>query len=128
MSHDPARPPGRGRRAPARTRTVARLERLEERRLLSISVADTRVTEIKGGTNALFVVSLSAPSAQPVSVDYVTRDGSAVAGVDYTTSQGTVKFAPGETGKVVSVPVLDDNLQSGHLAFFLDLLNPIGDS
>jgi hypothetical protein len=128
MSHDPARHPGRGRRAPASTRTVARLERLEERLLLSIAVADTRVTEIKGGTNALFVVSLSAPSAQPVSVDYVTRDGSAVAGVDYTTSQGTVKFAPGETGKVVSVPVLDDNLQSGHLAFFLDLLNPIGDS
>jgi hypothetical protein len=127
MSHAPPHPARRPFRRASCARVFPGFDRLEDRVLLSISVADTRVTEIKGATNALFVVSLSAPSAQPISVDYVTKDGSAIAGVDYTTTQGTVMFKPGETAKVVTVPILDDALFETDQTFALDLLNPIGD-
>ncbi len=109
-------------------RIVPRCEPCEPRVLLSISVANTQVTEIAGGTNALFVVSLSAPDTGTVTVNYVTSDGTAIAGVDYTTSQGTVTFTPGETAQVVSVPILDDKLFNTNTDFFLNLINPIGDT
>ena len=106
----------------------ARLELLEDRTLLSISVGNTTVTEIKGGTNALFVVSLSAPSTSTITVDYYTADGTAVAGTDYTTTKGTVTFTPGQTGQVVSVPVLASGTFDPERTFTLNLLNPIGDT
>jgi large repetitive protein len=109
-------------------RIVPRFETCEARVLLSISVANTRVTEIASGTNALFVVSLSAANTGTVTVDYVTSDGTAVAGVDYTTTQGTVTFKPGQTAQVVSVPVLDDKLFNTNTVFFLNLIDPIGDT
>ena len=109
-------------------RNRARLERLEDRALLSIAVGNTTVTEIKGGTNALFVVSLSAPSTQTITVDYFTADGTAIAGTDYTPTKGTVTFTPGQTGQVVSVPVLASGLFDPQRTFTLNLLNPIGDT
>ena len=51
---------------------------------MTISIADVTVTESNAGTvDAVFVVSLSAASALPVTVDYATADDSALAGPDY---------------------------------------------
>ncbi len=130
-------PAGQGRRldrprrtgpASLRSRLRPQLEGLETRTLLTISVGDTTVTEIAGGTNALFVVSLSAPLTQQVTVDYFTADGTGVAGIDYTSTTGTVKFAPGQTAQVVMVPILDDKLFRPSTNFTLNLINPIGDT
>jgi chitinase len=59
-------------------------------------------------------VSLSNPSAEPVTVDWSTLDtggsGVATAGVDYEAASGTVTFAPGETSKVVSITVYGDTV------------------
>jgi chitinase len=57
-------------------------------------------------------VTLSAPSLNPVSVEYSTLNSTAAAGVcgnggDYVNSTGTLNFAPGETTKVVRVQVVD---------------------
>ncbi len=43
--------------------------------LPSVSVSDVIVTEGSGSSNAVFTLSLNAPSGQPVDVDYVTADG-----------------------------------------------------
>jgi hypothetical protein len=42
-----------------------------------------------------------------VTIDFATADGTAVAGVDYVATLGTLTFAPGETTKTITVPVLD---------------------
>jgi len=54
------------------------------------------------------VVSLSATSSETVSLDYATADGVAVAGTDYTATNGTLLFAPGEVRKFVPVIVLNN--------------------
>ena len=52
-----------------------------------------------GTVNAVFTVTLSAPSGNTVTVDYATADGSAIAPGDYVSVSGTVTFNPGETTK-----------------------------
>ena len=73
----------------------------------SLSVAGANAAEAAGAT-VDFPVTLSRALARRVTVDYATSDGTARAGEDYTGVTGTLTFAPGETQKTVSVPVLDD--------------------
>lgn len=79
--------------------------------LPTLSVADAVVTEGDAGVVRLgFVVTLSAASATPVTVDFATADGTALAGSDYAARLGTLTFAAGETRKVVRVDVAGDML------------------
>ena len=55
-----------------------------------------------------FQVALDPAASGAVTVDYATRDGTAIAGQDYAAASGTLSFAPGETGKTVPVQVLAD--------------------
>ena len=74
-----------------------------------ISISDVQVNEdAKGTTNALFLVSLNSRSIQPVTVDYATADGSALAGSDYEETTGSLTFAPGTTNQSVSVAINGD--------------------
>ena len=50
-----------------------------------------------------FEVSLDATSSNDVSVDYATRDGTAVAGEDYTATSGTLTFGPGDIVRYLSL-------------------------
>ncbi len=75
---------------------------------------------------ATFRVSLTAPSAQPVTVQYATSNGTATAGSDYTATAGAVTFAPGETEKVIAVLVQRDTLAEGSETFMVALSNPSG--
>ena len=64
----------------------------------TLSIND--VTQLEGDTgssNATFTVSLSAPSGQPVTVDYASENGSAIAPEDYNAASGTLTLAPGVT-------------------------------
>lgn len=77
--------------------------------LPGLSITDVSVTEGNSGSvSANFDVTLSAPSANTVTVNFATANGSALAGSDYTGGSGVVTFAPGETSKTVSVQVLGD--------------------
>ncbi|MFC2063043.1 SdrD B-like domain-containing protein, partial [Chloroflexota bacterium] len=89
---------------------------------IELSIDDVTVSE--DGGNAIFTVSLNSPSSLPVTVDYSTVDGTATAGSDYTATWGTLAFAPGETSKTISVPIIDDLLHEGDETFYLDLFNP----
>jgi chitinase len=93
---------------------------------ISVAVSDVLVAEGDFGTSpAAFTVSLSAPAAETVTVDYATADGTATGGSDYTTTSGTVTFDPGETSKTVSVPVIGDVLFGADEMFMLNLSNPV---
>jgi hypothetical protein len=93
----------------------------------SLSVSDPLVTEgDTGSKDAVFTVSLSAPSDQPVTVGYATADESAKERVDYVPNAGTLTFAPGETAKTVAVAVLGDTMDEFNESFSLGLSNPAG--
>ena len=90
-----------------------------------ITIADADGTE---GSNASvdFPVTLSPASTDTVTVDYYTVNETAIAGSDYTATTGTLTFAPGETGKTVAVPIIDDTVEDDGEAFYLVFHNPNG--
>src|SRR6476659_5879315 len=49
----------------------------------------------QGTSSAVFTVFLSSPYDRPVTVNYATADGSAVAGSDYTATSGSVTIPAG---------------------------------
>lgn len=90
----------------------------------AISVSNVTVAEPSSGTApANFVVSLSQSSTSTVTVAFATADGTAKAGQDYTATNGTLTFGPGETSKTVTVQVLADGT-AGNKTFSLNLSNP----
>ena len=80
------------------------------------------VTEGDAGTKTVdFTVTLSAASAQTVTVNYATADGTATAGLDYQTASGTLTFNPGDLTKTITVLVNGDTLDEPNETFFVNL-------
>jgi urease beta subunit len=93
----------------------------------SLSILDTSVYEGNSGTtSAPCVVTLSAPSSQPVTVNWSTADNTALAGSDYTASGGTLTLAPGQTSLTFYLPVLGDTTPEPTESFFVRLASPSG--
>ncbi|PYI92889.1 MAG: hypothetical protein DMF03_01655, partial [Verrucomicrobia bacterium] len=89
-----------------------------------LSIDDVTVTQSSSGTtSAVFTVSLSMASAQPITVNYATADGTATAGGDYQAASGTLTFNPGETSKTVTVLVNADAAFDPTETFFVNLSN-----
>lgn len=77
---------------------------------LALFVDNVVVVEGDAGTReAVFLVRLSRDPATSVTLDFTTTDGSAVAGVDYVATTGSVTFLPGGAlVQEVRVPVIGD--------------------
>lgn len=88
-----------------------------------LSISATTVIE---GNDAAFRVTLSPAQAQEVRVSYATSDVTANATSDYSATSGTLIFAPGDTSKVVAVPVTNDTLVEPDERFAMTLTNPVG--
>jgi hypothetical protein len=111
---------------PARRRRSAprlTVESLDDRVVpAALSVGDVTVVEGASGVqNAAVTVTLSEPLRKPVTVDYRTANGTAVAGSDYAAAAGTLTFAKGETVKTVLVPVYGDRVPETTEAFSVRL-------
>ncbi len=92
--------------------------------------------------DAVLTVSLDRPAASALSVAWHTRDETAESPDDFTASEDPVTFAPGETRKTISVPIVDDAVREDpvhgvHELFFVLLSrgdgytladNPLADS
>jgi len=90
-----------------------------------LTAGDVSVQETVG--NAQIPVTLDAPVSQTVTVDYATKAGTAKGGgSDYLYRGGTLTFNPGETSKVVSVPIIHDNVAEPTEYFTLHLSNASG--
>ncbi len=89
----------------------------------TISIASASAAEsVNGVAGAIeFKVTLSAPLTQQITVNYGTSNGTAAAGLDYTSTSGTLTFAPGETVKPILVDLINDNLVEPNETFFVDL-------
>lgn len=91
----------------------------------SINITKASITEGNSGTSQInFTVTLSAPTTQPVSVTYQTKNGTATAPTDFTATAGTLTFAPGETIKTINVAVNGDTSPESNETFKLLLKNP----
>ena len=91
--------------------------------LVRLSVGDAQAREADGATLD-FRVTLNRPYPETVTVRYMTLDGTATAGSDYTATSGRLAFAPGQTSRTVSVPVLDDDMDEGWEAMMLRMSDP----
>ena len=89
---------------------------------LTLAINDVTVSE--GGGSAVFNVRLSGQSNVAVTVAYGTSNGTAIAGLDYTATNGTLVFQPGQQAKTIAVAVSDDTLQEGNETFTVSLSNP----
>ena len=91
----------------------------------TLSINDVTVAEGNtGAVNATFTVTMSAVSGQAITVNYATADISAIQPSDYTTSIGTITFAPGETSKTITVSVKGDALDEVSETFNVTLASP----
>ncbi|MDM9385690.1 PKD domain-containing protein [Chlorogloeopsis sp. ULAP01] len=90
----------------------------------TLTITDKSIVEGDNGTSyAIFTVNLDALSAKPISVNFVTVDGTATAGIDYLATNGVLTFTPGETTKTITVELVGDTLDEYDETFFLQLSN-----
>jgi hypothetical protein len=95
----------------------------------TISMNDVSLNEgDTGWVSATFTVALSSSTSQVVTVHYATADGTALAGSDYTASNGTLTFVPGVTSQTLIVPVLGDTLDETNETFNVQLSNAVNAS
>jgi len=101
--------------------------------------APTQASEVKqqvvegnsGTSYAYFMVQFKGLRTDPkqiVSVDYATRDGTALAGSDYIAVSGRLQLYPGENQAVIPVEIIADTIPEPTEYFYLDVFNPIGGS
>jgi thermitase len=85
---------------------------------------------VREGDKASFVISLDRTSDKVVTVQYRTTQpvlvpvGTALAGVDYVATSGTLTFRPGERSKEITVSILADKVADDGETFHLVLTAP----
>ena len=77
---------------------------------------------------AILTVMLNYAVSVPVTVQYATGGGTALAGVDYTPTSGLLTFAPGEIKKNISIPLSADQLDEGTETVDVTLSDPSGNA
>lgn len=95
----------------------------------TISIDDTALLPVlegnTGNTSARFTVRLSNPSTEAITVNYITRNGTANE-ADYTAviTPQTLTFAPGQTEQIINLQVIGDTRFEPDETFTIELSNP----
>jgi hypothetical protein len=92
--------------------------------LARLQFSATNYTVSATATNATIMVTRTGDTNGVVTVGYTTFDGTAVGGVDYDDSSGTLLFAPGDISQRLQVPILADPWIESPRMFHLQLVNP----
>jgi len=93
--------------------------------LLGFTAASYRVDE--NGTNAFITVQRTFGRAGENAISFRTLDGAgtAQAGADYISTNGTLQFLDGETNKTFQVRILDNQVVQADKTLWLELYNPL---
>ena len=100
----------------------------------ALAIGDASVTEGNAGTVGVdFTVTLTGSTAQTVTVNYATADGTATAGGgfggnDYQAAGGTLTFTSGQTTKTVTVSVKGDKKLEANEWFAVNLSGASGNA
>ena len=90
---------------------------------VAFSTPTSSVEQSAGSVNV--TVKRFAPLLSAVSVQYATKNGTAVAGTDYTSTTGTLQWAENDaTDRTISVPISIADGYSGTKTFNVVLTNP----
>jgi hypothetical protein len=103
----------------------------------SLSIADIALPEGNPGgaaapegagglTPFVFTVSSSNPSATPITVNFQTADGTALAPADYIAGTGPVTIPAGATTGTLTVQVVPDTMIEANETFFVNLSGASG--
>ncbi len=93
----------------------------------TLSISDVTLAEGNAGTtNFQFTVTLSAPSASPVSASFTTNPVSAAEGTDYLDATGTVNFPALSTSQTIDVTINGDTTFEPNETFNVVLSSPSG--
>ena len=93
--------------------------------LPSVAFSAVNYNVNEGAGTVTITVTLSAASGQNVTIDYATIDvGSATPGNDYTTTNNTLLFIPGQTSRTFTVPIINDANVELNEIFNVTLSNP----
>lgn len=106
--------------------TVKGMEFGPDGRLYVLSLYTDSILRYGPASQTGITVSLSSPSAVPVTVDFSTLDITATAGSDYDAISGTLTFAPGVTSQTILVQTLDDAEIESTEIFSVTLSNASG--
>jgi chitinase len=92
----------------------------------TLSIDDVSVVEGNSGvTDLFFSVKLSAFSSQEIKVNWVSRAGTATAGVDFESASGTLVFPAGEISKIIKISVKADTLAESDEQLRVELNNAV---
>lgn len=91
----------------------------------AVFINDITVDEDAG--SATLTVNLNKVAPDPVTVDYVTTDQTAIQPDDYTSVSGTLTFAPGETSKTINIPIINSAFSEPTETFAVNLSNLASD-
>lgn len=90
--------------------------------LPTLTITDVSIAEGHSGTSsATFTVSLSHAVGSSVSVQYATANGTATAGSDFVSGNGTLTFNPGVTSLPLAVAVAGDTAVEPNETFVMNL-------
>jgi hypothetical protein len=92
-----------------------------------VSIGDVSLVEGNAGTtNAIVPVALSVAGTTPITIQYTTASGTAVAGQDFVAQSGTLTFQPGVTRQNIVIAVNGDTSFEPDETFMVNLSNPTG--
>lgn len=91
-----------------------------------IGMATNAITVTEGSGSALLSVIRTNGSAGSALVRYTTRQGTAVPGLNYVTTSGSLTFGDGETNRTITVPLVDNSVVQGPVTFSVSLTNITG--
>lgn len=90
----------------------------------ALSIGGVTQNEYNGTfVHFVFPVTLSTPSLTPVTVDFATSNGTALAGGDYIATNGTLTIPAGSAGTTITVRVLGDTNSEPNEDFVVALFN-----
>ena len=90
-----------------------------------LSIADAQTSESSAAVLE-FAVTLSPAASVPVTVEYVTVDGTARNGEDFDAEPGKLEFGAGEVLSTIAIHVKDDMVGDSEETFTVRLRNAIG--
>lgn len=86
-----------------------------------LAIGDGVISQGPTGAVAQFVVTLRGLTDRSAAVTCTTVNGTAKAGTSYTAASETLTFAPGETSKILTVPILGGAALAHAENFFVQL-------
>ena len=86
-----------------------------------ITIKDVTIAEEAG--NAVLTVSLTQPVGADMTIDFATSGNSALPGLDFESTSGTLEFHAGDESKTITIPLIDTDMVELQESFLVTLSN-----